>query len=116
MSVRPISNCPASERPRKNSSPAISARNTGDWNWNPQPSVAPAARSTSSTPTSSPERDQNARRVDEAVRAQLVPLLAAGLHQRQPLQKQHRKDAGHQVQQQSAEKGEARDARTDLRH
>jgi hypothetical protein len=52
VSVSPISNCPASDRPRKNSSPAISARKTGDWNWNPQPSVAPAARKPSSTATS----------------------------------------------------------------
>jgi len=32
VKVSPISNCPASERPRKKSSAAISERKTGDWN------------------------------------------------------------------------------------
>jgi hypothetical protein len=48
---RPISNCPASDRPRKNSRPAMRKRKMGDWNWNPQPSRAPADRSAMSTPT-----------------------------------------------------------------
>ena len=44
------------------------------------------------------------------MRPQLVPLLVAGVDQRQSLQEQHRKDAGHEVQQQPAEKSEEGDA------
>ena len=39
------------------------------------------------------------------MRAQLVAFLVAGVDQREALEKKHRKDAGHEVQQQAAEKG-----------
>jgi hypothetical protein len=54
-----------------------------------------------------PERDENASGVDESMGAQLVPLLAAGVDQRQTLEKEHREDAGHEVQEQAAEKRQA---------
>jgi hypothetical protein len=57
-----------------------------------------------------PERNQNAGGINQPMRPQLVQFFMAGVHQRQPLQKQHRKNARHQVQQQPAEKGQAEGA------
>ena len=54
-----------------------------------------------------PEGDQNARRIDQSMGPELAQLLVAGVNQRQPLQEEHRKDAGHQVQQQASEESEA---------
>ena len=54
-----------------------------------------------------PEGDENAERVDEAVGAELVALFPAGLDQRQALDEEHGEDAGHQVEDESAEKSEA---------
>ena len=53
-----------------------------------------------------PEGNENAGGVDEAVRAELVALLVAGLHEREALEKEHREDAGHEVEQQAAKKGQ----------
>ena len=48
----PTSNTPDRFRPIANSSVAMAATNTGDWNWKPQPAWLPAARSASSRPAS----------------------------------------------------------------
>ena len=65
-----------------------------------------------------PEGNENAGGVDESVGAQLMPLMVARLHQRQTLDEEHREDAGHEVEDESAEEGQAgglQEARTRMR-
>ncbi len=47
-----------------------------------------------------PEGDENSRGIDQPMRAQLVSFFIAGVDQREALQEEHRKDAGHEVEQQ----------------
>ena len=51
-----------------------------------------------------PERHQNTQRVQGSVGAHLLAFVTRRLHQRQPLDEQHREHTRHQVQNQSAEK------------
>ncbi len=57
-----------------------------------------------------PERNQNAGCVNESVGAQFVLFLVAGVDQSQPLEKEHRENTWHQVEQQPAEKRKCRSA------
>ena len=49
---RPTWNTPERFSPTANSSQAMAATKTGDWNWKPQPAAIPASRATSSTTAS----------------------------------------------------------------
>ena len=51
-SLRPSSNAPTRFSPTRNSSQQVPATNASDWNWNPQPTVEPAARRPSISPPS----------------------------------------------------------------
>ena len=48
----PISNAPDRFSPTANNTHAMPTTNTGDWNWNPQPAAAPAARVANNAPAS----------------------------------------------------------------
>ena len=54
-----------------------------------------------------PEGDQNAEGVDEAVAAEVLALLAGGLQKGEAFEEEDRKDAGHQVEDDAAEEGQA---------
>jgi len=58
-----------------------------------------------------PERNQNPERVDPAMGAELAAFLLRRLHQRQAFDEEDGEDAGHQVQDDSAEEGEERGGR-----
>ena len=57
-----------------------------------------------------PEGHQNSQRIHRAVSAQPLALVTRRLHQRQPLDEQHRKHTRHQVQNQPAKKCQPQNA------
>ena len=83
-------------RPTANSSHAIAATNTGDWNWNPHPAAAPAARAASSAARQAGKRAPAHRRCRQQPASER--RRTALPRQTHRLQRQHRKYAGHQVE------------------
>ena len=109
---RPSSNCPASERAKKKIPEARTARKTGDWSWKPHPAWVPPARRMSRTATIAQKGDEDAEgSVD--LRAQLAAeaaTLLGGLNEREAFEEEDGEDAGHQVEDDAAEEGEANGA------
>ena len=79
----------------------------GDWSWKPHPAWEPPARRTQQNGDDGPEGDEDAKRVDETVAAKLLALFAGGLDEGEALEEEHGEDAGHQVEDDAAEEGEA---------
>ena len=55
----------------------------------------------------SPEGDEDAERVDEAVEAEVFAFLIGGLEKGEAFEEEHGEDAGHQVEDDATEEGEA---------
>ena len=84
----------------------MAATKPGDCNWKPQPTPPPAARSASSKPASSPETDQHAAQKRQPVTPHPARITVRELDEAQHLDRQHRKHARHEIQDQPAEQGE----------
>ena len=74
--------------------------------WNPQPSWEPPARKTSSNAGQRPERQPLTRSEDESVQSDFLAVVARLVDEAENLYPDHRKDAGHEIQNKPAHKGE----------
>ncbi len=106
MSERPSSNCPASESEKKKR-PAASSDEDGRLELEAPSGLAAACAEAEKDGDDDPERDEDAERVDEAVAAEAAAFFARGLHEGEAFEEEHGEDAGHQVENDAAEEGEA---------
>ena len=102
----PISNTPNRFSANPTSTRRSRASKRGSWNWKPQPTEVPAARSAITTAASASIVTSHARHVAERRARAPRAGSARELREREGLERQHRQHARHQVQDQAAHERE----------